>query len=54
MFINNLLNNKDLMPSGYSWQYLVRDGGGTDTLAGTPYFYPLATFNAVVMLELGF
>lgn len=54
LFINNLLNNKDLLPSGYSWQYLLRDGSGNDTLAGTPYFYPLATFNAVVMLEIGF
>ncbi len=54
LFINNLFSNKDALPSGYSYQYINRDGSGNDSLAGAPYFYPLATFNAVVMLELGF
>jgi len=54
VFVNNLLNNKDAYPSGYSYQYLTRDASGSETLSGIPYYYPLATFNAVVMLELGF
>lgn len=53
VFVNNLLNNEDAYPSGYSYQFLLRDAGA-DALAGSPYFYPLATFNAVVMLEVGF
>ncbi len=54
LFINNLLNNEDALPSGYSYQFINRDASGADTLDGIPFFYPLATFNAVVMLELGF
>jgi hypothetical protein len=53
VFVNNLLNNDDAYPSGYSYQFLVREAGG-ETLGGSPFFYPLATFNAVVMLEVGF
>jgi iron complex outermembrane receptor protein len=54
LFLNNLLNNRDLLPSGYSYQFINRDGTGRDTLDGIPFYYPLATFNAVVMLEIGF
>ena len=54
LFINNLLNNDSALPSGYSYQFLNRAADGADTLDGIPFYYPLATFNAVVMLELGF
>jgi len=54
VFLNNLLNNEDALPSGYSYQFLNRDAAGNDSLDGIPFYYPLATFNAVVMLELGF
>ncbi len=54
LFINNLLNNKNLLPSGYSYQFINRDAAGNDSLDGIPFYYPLATFNASVMLELGF
>ena len=54
LFINNLLSNEDILPSGYSYQFINRDASGNDSLDGIPFYYPLATFNAVVMLELGF
>ena len=54
LFINNLLNNADQFPSGYSYQFINRAGNGADTLDGIPFYYPLATINLVVMLELGF
>lgn len=54
LFINNLLNNKNEFPSGFSYQFINRDSNGRDTLDGIPFYYPLATFNLVVMLEIGF
>jgi iron complex outermembrane receptor protein len=54
LFINNLLNSTDQYPSGYSYQFINRDGAGRDTLDGIPFYYPLATFNATVALEFGF
>ncbi|MGH9461892.1 MAG: TonB-dependent receptor [Vicinamibacteria bacterium] len=54
LFVNNLLDDRDRLPSGYSYQFLVRNSSGTDTLDGTPYYYPLATRNFVVSLEVGF
>ena len=53
LFVNNLLDNRDQFPSGYSYQFLVRDSTG-DTLDGIPFYYPLATRNFVVSLALGF
>ena len=54
LFVNNLLDNRDQFPSGYSYQFLVRDSTGLDTLDGIPFYYPLATRNFVVSLALGF
>jgi iron complex outermembrane receptor protein len=54
LFVNNLLDSLDPLPSGYSYQYLIRSASGTETLAGSPYYYPLATRNFTVSLELGF
>ncbi|MBV9497088.1 MAG: TonB-dependent receptor, partial [Acidobacteria bacterium] len=45
--INNLLNNDRVWASGYSYQYF-----SGDTLTGIPYYYPQATRNAVVMLDV--
>jgi iron complex outermembrane receptor protein len=45
--VNNLLNNRRVWASGYSYQYF-----SGDTLAGIPYYYPQATRNAVVMLDV--
>ena len=52
--LNNILNDLDALPSGYSYQYLIRNSAGQDMLDGTPYYYPLATRNFIVSLELGF
>ncbi len=52
--VNNVLNDRRLWPRGYSYLYANRDAAGTETLAGTPYYYPLATTSAYVSLDLGF
>ncbi len=52
--VNNVLDNRRLWPRGYSYLYANRDASGAETLAGTPYYYPLATRSAYVSLDLGF
>jgi iron complex outermembrane receptor protein len=52
--VNNVLNNKRLWPRGYSYLYATREASGAETLAGIPYYYPLATTSAYVSLDLGF
>ncbi len=49
----NLLNERRSWPSGYSYLYFVRDGS-SDTLAGTSYYYPLATRSVYATLEVRF
>ena len=49
--VNNVLNNKKIWPSGYSYLYFVRANDGAESLQGIPYFYPLATRNASVVLD---
>jgi iron complex outermembrane receptor protein len=51
---NNVLDNRKLWPRGYSYLYANRDASGAETLAGTAYYYPLATRSAYVSLDLGF
>lgn len=46
--INNLLNEKRIYPSGYDYLYVVPGGA----VEGTPYYFPQATRNAVVMLDV--
>ena len=53
LFVNNLFDNLDQFPSGYSYQFLIRDPAGQTTLDGIPFYYPLASRNAVLTLELG-
>jgi iron complex outermembrane receptor protein len=50
----NLLDNRRMFPSGYSYQYFVADGAGAMQAAGTRYYYPLATRSVFVMLEMSF
>jgi iron complex outermembrane receptor protein len=52
LFVNNLLDSDEQLPSGYSYQFLNRDASGMDSLDGISFYYPLATRNAVVSLEL--
>ena len=49
--VNNLTNGRRIFPSGYSYQYFNRDAEGADTPAGTSYYFPMATRNAVVTLD---
>jgi iron complex outermembrane receptor protein len=53
--VNNLLDNRRMFPNGYSYQYFVPGAGPSSlVLEGTRYYYPLATRNAFVGLELRF
>ena len=54
LFVNNLLDGSEHYPSGYSYQFINRDSIGLDALDGIPFYYPLATRNIVVSLDLGF
>ena len=47
--VNNLLDSDEIYPSGYSYPYIA-DGAVT----GIPYYYPQATRNAVVLVDLDF
>jgi hypothetical protein len=40
--VENLLDNRGIYPSGYSYQYRVREPGAGEISFGTPYFYPQA------------
>ena len=52
LFVNNLFDSDGQYPSGYSYQFLQRDPAGGVDLDGIPFYYPRATRNAVVSLEL--
>ncbi len=50
--VNNILNNRRVYPSGYSYLFLNRDPSGAESISGIPYYYPQATRNVVVMLDV--
>ena len=50
--VNNLLDNRRIFPSGYSYLYVTRDAG-QDTASGIPYYYAAATRSVSVTLDLG-
>ena len=53
--VGNVLDNRRMFPNGYSYQYFrSRSGPEGLVLAGTRYYYPLATRSAFVGLELRF
>ncbi len=54
VYVNNLLDNDEIWPSGYSYLYLQRDQAGEDSLVSLPYYYPRATRNIMVALDFGF
>jgi len=54
LLVDNVLDDRRIWSNGYSWLYATRDGAGTESLAGVPYFYPMATRNVTVVLDLGF
>jgi iron complex outermembrane receptor protein len=45
--INNVLNDKRIFPSGYSYLFLTPE----KTIGGIAYYYPQATRNAAVMVD---
>jgi iron complex outermembrane receptor protein len=45
--INNVLNDKRVFPSGYSYLFLTPE----KTISGISYYYPQATRNAMVMVD---
>jgi len=47
--VNNALDNDHIRPSGYSYLYFV-----DEKLTGDAYYYPQATRNAVVLLDVKF
>ncbi|HYC87842.1 MAG TPA: TonB-dependent receptor [Thermoanaerobaculia bacterium] len=47
--VNNVFDNDRIRPSGYSYLYYAGE-----ELTRTAYYYPQATRNAVVLLDLGF
>ena len=49
----NLLDDRRIWPSGYSYLFFTRDAG-QDTLSGTSYYYPQATRSVYVTLDLRF
>jgi len=50
----NLLDNDEIWPSGYSYLYFLQEPDGRRTLAGTAYYYPLATRSVYVTLDVRF
>jgi iron complex outermembrane receptor protein len=52
--VTNLLNARELFPSGYSYLYFTRAAAGQDVPGGTAYYYPLATRAVIVTLDTRF
>jgi len=52
--VNNVLNDHELFPSGYSYLYFVRGAGGSESLETINYYYPQATRSVFAALELRF
>jgi iron complex outermembrane recepter protein len=50
--IDNILNNRRVFPNGYSYVFLTRQQSGAETLGGTSYYFPQATRNFIVMLDV--
>jgi iron complex outermembrane receptor protein len=50
--VDNILDNRRIWPSGYSYLYLTREASGHEALQGIPYYYPLATRSVLVLLDL--
>jgi iron complex outermembrane receptor protein len=53
VFLNNLLDDDRLFPSGYSYLYLTRQDM-RDEPGGTAYYYPSATRSVLVVLDVAF
>ena len=49
----NVLDNRRIWPSGYSYLFFTEDGAGALVPGGTAYYYPQATRSVFVALEFG-
>ena len=49
--VNNVFDTVDQYPGGYSWQYISRQAG-SDILVQIPYYYPLATRNVMLTMDI--
>ncbi len=49
----NLLDNRRIWPSGYSYLFFTEDAGGTLVPGGTSYYYPQATRSVFVSVDFG-
>ena len=54
VYANNLLDDLEQYPSGYSYQFIVRDPAGSESFDGSPYYYPLAGRTVMAKLEFNF
>lgn len=52
--VNNLFDRERVFANGYSYVFMNEDASGARSAAGVPYYYPQATRNAVLLLEVGF
>jgi iron complex outermembrane recepter protein len=52
VLLANLLDNRELFASGYSYRYFTRETSGAEAPGGTSYFYPLATRSVIVLLDI--
>jgi iron complex outermembrane receptor protein len=50
--VNNVLNRRNVYPSGYSSLFLTQAKSGAETIGGTSFFYPQAPRHFVVMLDV--
>ena len=48
LVVNNVTNNRRVFPSGYSYQFMDEAGA----VSGIRYFYPQATRNAAMMIDI--
>ncbi|GAG51030.1 unnamed protein product, partial [marine sediment metagenome] len=54
VYANNLLDDLEQYPGGYSYQFIVRDPAGSQSFDGSPYYYPLAGRTVMAKLEFNF
>jgi iron complex outermembrane receptor protein len=52
LHVDNLFDELDHYPSGYSYLFINRDEGGSDRLDGIPYFYPFAGRTVMATFEI--
>ncbi len=54
VLVDNVLDNRRVWASGYSYLYATRDAAGAEATGGIPYYFPMATRHVTAVLDLGF